>query len=47
LNAEGAEQEARELAQRAAEGARKVLGPYHPDTKKYEQLLEKLVAKED
>jgi cell division protein FtsB len=45
LNAEGAKQEATELAQRAADGARKVLGPDHPDTKKYEQLLEELVAK--
>jgi tetratricopeptide (TPR) repeat protein len=47
LNAEGAKREARELAQRAADGARKVLGPDHPDTKKYEELLEELVAKED
>jgi hypothetical protein len=47
LNAEGAKKEARELAQRAADGARKVLGPEHPDTKKYEQLLQELVAKED
>jgi tetratricopeptide (TPR) repeat protein len=47
LRAEGAKQEAREFAQRAADGARKVLGAEHPDTKKYEQLLQELVAKED
>jgi Tetratricopeptide repeat. len=32
-------QEAKEFAQRAAEGARKVLGPDHPSTRKYEKLL--------
>ena len=46
LHAEGSDGEARQLAQRAAEGARKVLGPEHPDTKKYEQLLQELLAKE-
>jgi hypothetical protein len=46
LRAEGAKQEARELAQRAADGAFKVLGPEHPDTKKYERLLNELLAKE-
>jgi tetratricopeptide (TPR) repeat protein len=46
LNAEGAKQEARELAQRAADGARKVLGAENPETKKYEQLLQELQAKE-
>jgi len=46
LNAEGSNGEARELAQRAADGARKVLGAEHPDTKKYEKLLQELVAKE-
>ncbi|MBV8215171.1 MAG: hypothetical protein JOZ08_18340 [Verrucomicrobia bacterium] len=35
------------FAQRAADGARKVLGLEHPDTKQYEQLLHELVAKED
>ena len=34
------------FAQRAVEGAQKVLGPEHPDTKKYEQLLRELLAKE-
>ena len=46
LNAEGSNGEARELAQRAADGARKVLGAEHPNTKKYEKLLQELVAKE-
>jgi len=31
--------EAKEFARRAAEGARKVLGPNHPSTRKYEKLL--------
>jgi hypothetical protein len=35
------------LAQRAAEGARKLLGPEHPDTKKYEKLQQELIAKTD
>jgi len=46
LNAEGSHAEASEVARRAADGARKVLGPDHPDTKKYEQLLQELLAKE-
>ena len=33
------------FAQRAADGARKALGPEHPDTKKYERLLDELLAK--
>ena len=45
LEAEVKIQEASTFAQRAAEGARKVLGPDHPDTKKYEQLKEELLAK--
>ena len=32
-------------AQRAAEGARKVLGSEHPDTRKYEKLQQELVVK--
>jgi hypothetical protein len=35
-------QEAKEFAERAAEGALRVLGPKHPYTKKYEQLKEEL-----
>jgi serine/threonine protein kinase len=46
LRAEGKMQEAKAFAQRATEGAQKVLGPEHPDTKKYEQLLQELLAKE-
>jgi serine/threonine protein kinase len=46
LRSEGKIQEASAFAQRAADGARKVLGPEHPDTKKYEQLLQELLAKE-
>ena len=46
LRSEGEMQEASAFAQRAADGARKVLGPEHPDTKKYEQLLQELLAKE-
>ena len=38
-------QEAREFARRAAEGARKVLGPDHSSTRKYEKLLTDLEAK--
>jgi Tetratricopeptide repeat len=45
LRSEGQTQEATTFAQRAADGARKVLGPEHPDTKKYEQLLQELLAK--
>jgi hypothetical protein len=41
LRAEGKTQEAKVFAERSAEGARKVLGPEHPDTKKYEQLVGK------
>jgi tetratricopeptide (TPR) repeat protein/class 3 adenylate cyclase len=33
---------AKELARRAADGARKVLGPDHPNTKKYEKLVAEL-----
>lgn len=47
LRSEGQTQEATAFAQRAADGARKVLGPEHPDTKKYEQLLQELLTKED
>jgi hypothetical protein len=32
------------LAERAVEGARKVLGPNHPSTQKYEKLLAELEA---
>ncbi len=46
LRSEGKLQEARMFAQRAADGALKVLGSEHPDTKKYEQLLQDLLAKE-
>jgi len=46
LRAENELQEATTLARRAADGARKVLGPEHQDTKKYEQLLQELLAKE-
>src|SRR5690242_397582 len=38
-------QETKEFARRAAEGARKVLGPNHPSTQKYEKLLAELHAK--
>jgi hypothetical protein len=37
--------EAKEFARRAAEGAHKVLGPDHPSTCKYEELLVDLEAK--
>jgi TolA-binding protein len=46
LRSESEIQQASVFAQRAADGARKVLGPEHPDTKKYEQLLQELLAKE-
>jgi tetratricopeptide (TPR) repeat protein len=46
LRSEGKLQEASAFAKRAADGARQVLGPEHPDTKKYEQLLQDLLAKE-
>jgi hypothetical protein len=36
--------EARAFGQRAEEGAQKVLGPGHPSTKKYENLLAELQA---
>jgi hypothetical protein len=45
LRSENELQEASGFAQRAADGARKVLGPDHPDTKKYEQLRQELLAK--
>ena len=38
-------QEAKEFARRAADGGRKVLGPDHPSTRKYEKLLADLEAK--
>ena len=41
----GKVQEAKEFAQRAAEGARKVLGPDHPSTQKYEKFLADLEEK--
>ena len=44
LRSEGKLQEASTFAQRAADGARKVLGPNHPETKKYEQLEQELLA---
>jgi hypothetical protein len=47
LRDEGKASEAKALAQRAADGARKSLGPEHPDTKKYEQLRDELFAKQD
>jgi hypothetical protein len=46
LRAEGKTREAKTFAQRAADGALKVLGPEHPDTKKYEQLRQELTVKE-
>jgi hypothetical protein len=45
LHSESETQEANAFAQRAADGARKVLGPERPDTKKYEQLLHEFLAK--
>ena len=45
LRVENKIQEANAFAQRAADGANKVLGPEHPDTKKYDQLKEELLAK--
>jgi tetratricopeptide (TPR) repeat protein len=42
LQAHGKLAQAKELARRAAEGERKVLGPDHPNTKKYEKLLAEL-----
>jgi hypothetical protein len=45
LRSESQIQEASAFARRAADGARKVLGPDHPDTKKYDQLYQELVAK--
>jgi len=38
-------QEAEVFARRAAEGARKALGPNHPSTQEYEKLLADLEAK--
>jgi hypothetical protein len=35
------------FAQRAADGARKTLGPEHPDAMKYEKLREELFAKQN
>ena len=45
LRSRGKIQEAREFARRAADGARKVLGPDHPSTREYENLLQELEAK--
>jgi len=45
LTHRGKTEEAKEFARRAAEGARKVLGPGHPSTRKYEKLLADLEAK--
>ena len=45
LRSEGQTHEANALGQRAADGARNVLGPEHPETKKYEQLLQELLAR--
>lgn len=42
LKAQGKLVQAKELARRAAEGARKTLGPDHPNTKKYEALWQDL-----
>jgi tetratricopeptide (TPR) repeat protein len=42
LKGQGKLPQAKELARRAADGARKVLGPDHPNTKKYEKLLAEL-----
>ena len=42
LDEQGKIEEARPFAQRAAEGARKVLGPDHPDALQYEKLHERL-----
>jgi Tetratricopeptide repeat len=47
LRAEGKASEAKALPQRAADDARKSLGPEHPDTKKYEQLRDELSAKQE
>ena len=44
LTHRGEIQKAKEFARRAAEGARKVLGPNHPSTRKYEKLLQNLEA---
>jgi hypothetical protein len=45
LRSEGQLREAIKLAERAAEGARNVLGSDHPDTKKYEKLQQELLVK--
>jgi len=45
LRHRGKIQEAKEFARRAAEGARKMLGPDHPSTRKYEKLLTDLEPK--
>jgi len=42
LRAENKTAEAKALAERAVEGAQKLLGSEHPDTKKYRQLLDSL-----
>jgi tetratricopeptide (TPR) repeat protein len=47
LRSEGHVEEASTFAQRAADGAGKVLGKDHPDTKKYDQLRQELLAKND
>ena len=45
LERQGKTLEAKEFARRAAEGARKTLGPEHPSTRKYEKLFADLEAK--
>jgi len=45
LRADSEIREAVPFAQHAADGARKVLGLEHPDTKKYEQLRQQLLVK--
>jgi hypothetical protein len=45
LQSEGQIPEATTFVERAVDGARKVLVPEHPDTKKYEKLQQELVVK--
>jgi hypothetical protein len=47
LRSEGASEDTVLFAKRAADGAEKVLGPDHPDTKKCEQLRQELLVKRD
>jgi hypothetical protein len=44
LQGQGKLPEAKDFARRAVQGARKVLGAEHPDTKRYEKLLAELEA---